>query len=165
MSASLLTEDGFASYLRLRDRMLREEPSAFWSTPEDDSAQSMDEFRALMARPFNELWVVERAGESVAASGIYRQAKTKRAHRAHVWGVYCAPEHRGQGFARAVVEACITRARGWPCVDIVTLSVSASGAAALALYESLGFERWGTEPDVIRIGHNRYDEHHLALRL
>lgn len=165
MTAHTLRETEYQAYLALRHRMLVEEPSAYWSSPSDDIAQGLDEFRALMAQPFNEIVVLEVGGELVATSGIVRNQKEKGRHRALIWGVYCVPEHRGNGYGRDAVRASIDLARTWEGVELVALSVSASGAAALHVYQSLGFERWGTEPDVLRVGGAPHDEHHLVLRL
>ncbi len=160
-----LTEDRYPEYLGLRERMLREEPGAYWSSPEDDTAQQLDEFRKLMSKPENAIFVIDVAGALVATSAIYRFEKIKGRHRAHIWGVFCAAEHRGHGYGKAAVRACVEHARTWSGVEWVTLSVSASGRAALHVYESLGFKRWGTEPEVLNIGGERFDEHHLSLRL
>lgn len=165
MSAIELTPERYAAYLAHRQRMLTEEPQAFWSSPTDDIAQGVEAFTALMAREHNDLFVVIVDGVIAASAGIVRIEKAKGNHRAKIWGVYCAPEHRGHGHGREAVRACVERARTWEGVDIVALSVSVSGAAALRVYESLGFVQWGTEPDVLRTGGQSYDEHHLALCL
>lgn len=86
-------------------------------------------------------------------------------HRALIYSVYCDPVHRRKGYARAIMHAAIATARSWEGVDIICLAVSAKSADALALYESLGFERWGLEPDVVRVNGEAYDEIHMALRL
>ncbi len=58
---------------------------------------------------------------------------------------FVAPWARGHGLARMLLEAAEAeaRARGY---KVVNLSVRETQEAAIALYESLGFERWGTHP-------------------
>ena len=58
---------------------------------------------------------------------------------------FVAPWARGHGLARRLLEAAEAeaRARGY---KVVNLSVRETQQAAIALYESLGFERWGTHP-------------------
>ena len=52
---------------------------------------------------------------------------------------------RGSGLGRALVEAAIGRARERGCAR-VELDVNEANPAALALYESLGFESWSDPP-------------------
>jgi ribosomal protein S18 acetylase RimI-like enzyme len=100
-----------------------------------------------------------------AAAGIYRQKRPKFAHRAALWGVYVAPEHRGRGFGRAVIAAALNAARFWPGVEYVDLGVSENSPEALRLYLAFGFRQWGREPEsLIHLG-RRYDEIFMTLRL
>jgi GNAT superfamily N-acetyltransferase len=60
--------------------------------------------------------------------------------------VFVLEEARGQGAGRALVEACVNRARARGCKRI-QLDANERNLGALALYESLGFrsahpERW-----------------------
>ena len=58
---------------------------------------------------------------------------------------FVAPWARGHGLARRLLEAAETEAlaRGF---KVMNLSVRETQEAAIRLYESLGFERWGTHP-------------------
>jgi ribosomal protein S18 acetylase RimI-like enzyme len=79
-------------------------------------------------------------------AGIIRETRKKQQHRSTIWGVYVSHNHRGLGFGRAVVEACVHHARAWTGIESVALSVAAEGTAARTLYESLGFVNLGSEP-------------------
>lgn len=50
-----------------------------------------------------------------------------------------------------------------PGVTTIQLACSENSTAAAALYRSLGFTQWGTEPDAIRIGGKSYNELHMSL--
>ncbi len=58
---------------------------------------------------------------------------------------FVAPWARGHGMARMLLERAEedARARGF---EAVNLSVRETQGAAMKLYESLGFKRWGTHP-------------------
>ena len=58
---------------------------------------------------------------------------------------FVAPWARGHGLARRLLEAAEAEAlaRG---IKVINLSVRETQEAAIKLYESLGFERWGTHP-------------------
>lgn len=163
----LLPHDAPA-YCELRRRAVAECPWAFLATPHEDTSSVPEIVAARIADPENA--IVAAAAESdptrlLAIAGVYREPREKVRHRATIWGVYCAPEVRARGLGRAVMRAAIDVARSWPGVHLVHLSVSARSPEAQALYESLGFVRWGIEPDALMIDDASADEHHMQLRL
>jgi len=60
----------------------------------------------------------------------------------HLLELASHPEHRRRGFARALLEALIARARQTR-KRLLLLEVRRSNAAAIALYESCGFQTTG----------------------
>lgn len=162
-------------YARLRLRMLLESPWAFGASPESDKAQDLPHVRRMLAqqeyavlaieKPRGGSEGVEERRELIASAGIARSPSPKFRHRAAVWGVYVEPEYRGHGLGRAVMAAAIEVARAWSGVDYVDLGVSENAPAARALYESLGFEVWGREPEAAEVAGCRYDEIHMTLRI
>jgi ribosomal protein S18 acetylase RimI-like enzyme len=59
--------------------------------------------------------------------------------------IFVEPHARGSGLGRTLVEAAFERARERGCARI-ELDVNEANPAALALYESLGFESWSDPP-------------------
>jgi ribosomal protein S18 acetylase RimI-like enzyme len=59
--------------------------------------------------------------------------------------IFVEPQARGSGLGRALVEAAFARARVRGCARI-ELDVNEANPAAVALYESLGFESWSDPP-------------------
>jgi RimJ/RimL family protein N-acetyltransferase len=59
----------------------------------------------------------------------------------------------------------IARASKIEGLSYVTLSVVTTNEAAIRLYESLGFETYGTEIDALRVGDLLLDEHLMSLAL
>jgi ribosomal protein S18 acetylase RimI-like enzyme len=151
----------------LRREALSAEPTAFGSSPDDCRFRGLAAVEAHLAEPDRAVFAIadpDQPERLVAMAGIVRETRRKQQHRSSIWGVYVSPSHRGRGFGRAVVEACVHHARAWPGVDSVSLSVSAEGTAAKALYESLGFVTWGTEPDALRIDGLAIAQHHMLLK-
>lgn len=101
----------------------------------------------------------------IASAGVVRDTHVKTAHKVIIWGVYVWPTFRRRGLGRAVMQAAIDAASSWPGIDRLTLSASADSPEAIGLYESMGFTRWGEEPDAMRMDGASFDEVHLSKGL
>jgi len=167
-SARLLIPDDAVAYASLRTAMLIDVPRAFASTPGEARGEEAASVLEYLSDPHRAIAVVDHPdtpGSLAAAAGITRMTHRKLRHRAEIWGVYCLPEMRGRGLGRTVMVRAIEQARAWDGIEVISLSVSARSPEAIALYESLGFVRWGLEPDALRIDGESFDEVHLSLRL
>jgi RimJ/RimL family protein N-acetyltransferase len=163
-----LTPAGAPAFSALRRAAIIESPWAFLGAPGDDTGSDPAVIAERITNPENAIVGIDHeTGPSrlVAVAGVFRMPRLKQRHRAGIWGVYCDPAHRGRGHGRAVVQAAIEVARGWPGVKVIGLAVSARSPHVRALYESLGFVYWGTEPDTIEIDGECADDHYLCLRL
>lgn len=163
-----LTPDDAGRYVEIRRTMLADTPWAFEAAlGEDDIGCDPTRLAARLAEDDNAIFAAEApdGGALLAVAGISRRKRVKIAHRAEIWGVYTRADARGRGLARAVMRAAIDHARTWPGVEIVELGASERSTEAVRLYESLGFVRWGVEPDYVRIDGRSYAEHHLYLLL
>jgi ribosomal protein S18 acetylase RimI-like enzyme len=158
-----------ATFHAFRLRALTEAPEAFGTTHEEALAVSLEAIaERLTAARRPEGRVVFGAYESGALVGIVgcmQQARTKSRHTATVWGMFVAPEARGRGIGRALMQQVIEEARSWPGVDRIVLTVVERGAAARALYLSLGFTIFGREEDGLRQDGVRDVVEYLALDL
>jgi RimJ/RimL family protein N-acetyltransferase len=103
--------------------------------------------------------------ELVGLAGCFRMEGRKNAHKTLIWGMYVAPEARGRGTGRALLDAAIARARAWPGVEQVQLAVMTANAPARALYVSAGFEVFGLERRALKVGDRYVDEEHMVLHL
>jgi ribosomal protein S18 acetylase RimI-like enzyme len=79
--------------------------------------------------------------------------------------MYVAPEFRGQGIGRALLEAAVSQARALPGLRQLDLTVTESNPAACSLYKSCGFETFGLERGAIEIDGKTYDVAYMALQL
>ncbi len=137
-----------AAFQALRLQGLLECPTAFASSHEEEAREPVS---AVAARLGDEglcgVYGAFAAGGTLAAvAGLGREPHAKMAHKLMLWGMYVAPEWRRQGLAQALVGHLLALAAGEPGVRQVMLGVNARNEAALALYRSLGFVAWGTEP-------------------
>ena len=161
-----LTPADAAAFQALRLDALREAPSAFGSSYEEES-----EFRAAVIEgrvapkqdrgPFGAF----KNEELIGLVALGRENFKKLSHKALIWGMYVAPAARGQGIGRALLSEALSLARSVPEIQQVNLCVNANNANAIRLYESVGFRAFGREPGAMFINGELHDELHMYLRL
>ena len=132
--------------------------------PDDDRSSSPEAVVETLRDPESAIFgAFDRA--LVGSIGVYREPHLKAAHKAHVWGMYVAPAHRGRGVGAALLQAALDHARSLPGVSWVHLGVSSAAPAARHVYEAAGFEVWGAEPEALRHGGESIVEYHMARRI
>ena len=159
------------AYFALRLEMMLDTPHSFLASPGDDSATDVEGFRERLGRgaeniTFGAFSTVD--GDKLAlvgSDGIVRMKRQKAAHTAIVWGVYVQPASRRRGLGRRLMGVAIAHARELDGVTHVKLGVSADASGAQALYESVGFKAWGTEPNAMIVDGKYRDEVHMVLAL
>ena len=87
-----------------------------------------------------------------------------QAFSAQLQHAFVAPWARGHGLARALTLAVEEEARR-ESYTILVLDVRETQEAAIKLYESLGFTRWGTNPFYARVGGRYLSGYHYLKPL
>jgi RimJ/RimL family protein N-acetyltransferase len=105
------------------------------------------------------------AGQLVGSVAIEFSEKEKTRHKALVVGMYVRPQARRTGAGSALVQALLAHAKARSQVNTVTLTVTDGNTAAIALYESFGFVRFGLEPMAIFTGTEYKAKVHMGLGL
>jgi len=167
-SPRFLQLDDIPAYRTLRAENLIDAPWSSGATHGNDPTESSGYLEKIIAANDQHLFVLDHptnADQLASAAGLLRYPSEKTSHRAMIWGVYTTPPLRQRGYARQVLQHAIESAKQWEGLRYIALSVSASSESAIALYESLGFKQWGTEPDVVHIDGKDYDELYMALKL
>lgn len=104
-------------------------------------------WRGVLVVPERELFIARLNGSICGAAQLYRFPRNNEAQAfsCQLTGAFIAPWARGYGLARMVVEAIegAARARGF---RLLNLDVRDTQTAAIALYESMGFVKWGHHP-------------------
>jgi len=156
------------AYKALRDRMLEAYPEAFTSDAGAERGRRADDYlpRLGLDRPDGGHLLLGAwdDGELVGAIGLERDRRDKVRHIGHVIGMMVKPEAQGRGIGRALVERALADARA-AGLELLTLSVTEGNDAALQLYQSAGFERYGTLRRALRIGDRYHTKVHMALDL
>ena len=157
----LVSSDARA-YQTLRLAALCECPSAFGSSYEEECDTPL----ALMAErlaPESGHIVFGAFDEAqlVGNIGVGRETARKLAHKGFVRGMYVAPDFRNQGIGRKLMTQALRFAVSMHGLRQLTLSVNATNAGALALYEAMGFKSFGVEPAALFIDSELHDEIHM----
>ena len=105
-------------------------------------------FRGVLLVPERELFIARLNGSVVGSAHLVRPPRNNEAqsHAAQLMHSYIAPYARGHGLARLLTTRVEERARelGY---HVLNLDVRETQEAAIRLYESMGFVRWGVHPD------------------
>ena len=161
----LITADA-AAFLALRLEALREAPSAFSSSYEEECDTPLSEIEARLAVDSGRnLFGAFDGDELVGIVGVGRETMRKVRHKGYVRTMYVAKAHQGKGVGRRLMEHALAFAATMPGVQRLTLSVTAGNAAATALYASLGFKEFGREPDSTIVDGQPYDEIMMSREL
>jgi ribosomal protein S18 acetylase RimI-like enzyme len=156
-------------YYALRMRALTDHPDVFIITPEEEA--NLEETRTRLAKlegaEDNVLLAAWDDTDLVGTSAMSRLMpnRVRGRHRAMIWGMYVAPEARGNGTGRRLLEASIDAARNAEGIELIDLGVVPSDGPARSLYRSVGFEPWGIEPRSSRVNGRYIDTEMMVLFL
>jgi GNAT superfamily N-acetyltransferase len=159
-----LTPADAEAYAELRREALELEPYSFSSSPGDDRMRSMELVRETLGSSSQAVFGALMP-ELVGTVGIQRLTRKKVAHKAEIWGMYVRRDHRRQGLGRQLIEAALEFARALDGVRQVHLRVTEKAASAAALYGTLGFVTWGTEPAGLCVAGEDLADRHMILSL
>ncbi len=145
-----LTPDKWEEYKTLRLRSRETNPEAWRSSIHTEPEMDESYWREYLEDQNTKMFAVEVAGTAVAMAGLQKQAdgsfRLKR--------VYTAPEMRGKGFGKMLLEKVLQEAEGLGAKSI-RLGVTGDTEeqrAAMGLYTSLGFTETYTEDDTMGDG-------------
>jgi len=95
-------------------------------------------WRGELGSPYGLYLVIEDSGEVSGHIGVRHILG-----ELHITTIAVRPEYRRRGHARALIGAALA---AYPNASHVHLEVRPTNAAAIALYESLGFRKTGRRP-------------------
>ena len=124
MNIRELGESDAAAYRTLRLRALKEHPTAFVSSYEEQKEWPLERFAQRLrgsfdsAGSFNLGCFVDEA--IVGTVGFFRYDGPKRMHIGKIVGMHVAAEHHGKGYGRALLGAALERARKMPELAVIS---------------------------------------------
>jgi ribosomal protein S18 acetylase RimI-like enzyme len=109
-------------------------------------------FRGVLLVPERELFVARFQGSIVGSAQLVRPSRNNEAQAfaATLMHAYIAPYARGHGLARMLTRRVEESARALG-YHVINLDVRETQTAAIRLYESLDYIRWGENPVYARV--------------
>ena len=77
--------------------------------------------------------------------------------------MYVSPKFRVQGVGGALLDRVLSHAKKNDVLRQIILGVTANNSAAISLYRSRDFKRFGLERDALLVDGTYFDEEHLGL--
>lgn len=109
--------------------------------------------------PARRIWAGNRHGALAAIASVL----DGRHGTALLTMVGIAPNARGQGLAAPFIGQVLRAVFQDPAVERLELNVYTFNAAAIRLYEALGFVREGVRRSLARVGEERWDAAHYSM--
>ena len=155
------------AYKALRDHALAHHEEAFTSDAATEAQRAAQSYRARLGTKPDDGFTLGawRGDRLVGAITCERDQRSKVRHIGHIVGTMVMQGEQGQGVGRALLAELIARASADDELHQLTLSVTASNRAAVRLYASAGFTRYGTLPRAIRTGGRFFDKDLMLLNL
>ena len=162
-----LAEADLGAYKALRDHALAHFEEAFTSDAATEAQRSAQSYRERLGSDAHGGFTLGawRSERLIGAITCERDPRGKVRHIGHIVGMMVMQDVQGQGIGRALLDATIARASADDEVHQLTLSVTASNQAAVALYEIAGFTRYGSLPRAIRVAGRFFDKDLMVLNI
>ncbi len=149
---SEMTDDQLAALCEATDAAIIEGGGFGWVTP--PGRQALERyFRGVLLVPERQLFVASLNGVAVGSAQLVRPPRNNEAQAfaASLMHSFIAPYARGHGLARLLTRRVedAARALGY---HVLNLDVRETQDAAIRLYESMGYIRWGIHPAYARVG-------------
>ena len=165
MHLRTLTSDDAVAYQALRLAALQESPTSFSASYGEERDRTAAQVAAFLSGSTERIiFGAFDDNELVGVCGLGRELSLKQRHAGFIRGMHVVPHFRRRGVGRALLRAALDRAIAWPDVEQLTLIVTATNTAAVALYEELGFVAFGRAPRALRVGVQYFDEIHMVWR-
>jgi ribosomal protein S18 acetylase RimI-like enzyme len=155
----VLSEDEWSRLRDIRLAALRDNPSAFLSSHEDEAAYKEERWRQEFSR--GEWNIMLTGGEEIGLLGVTREPGMPR-QECYLEYLWIAPDFRRSGAAARLLRTVLDRLRH-EGVHTVWLYILNGNQVAMRLYQRFGFQR--TNERQLLPDHPAGSEERMKLRL
>lgn len=154
-----------AVYRALRLDSLKRHPASFSDTFDEEACKPRLAFEAAIEEGLADRFVVGAfmGRRAVGIAGFARLERSKTGHRGAISHVYVDAHLRGRAVGRALMQATLAQAFAERDVEQVELGVVSDNVAALRLYETLGFRRFGQLANALQSDDARWTACQMVL--
>lgn len=146
-----MSEHDMAELCEATDAAIIEGGGFGWVEPQGRAALERH-FRGVLLVPERELFIARLDGMVVGSAQLVRPPRNNEAQAfaATLTHAYIAPYARGHGLARLMISKVEERAASLGH-RVLNLDVRETQKTAIAVFEALGYIRWGTHPAYARV--------------
>lgn len=146
------------AYYDLRIEALKDSPDAFSTRLEEAIQRPVEKTAQNLALGNAVTYGAFAAGKLLGNVTLVRDTTPKLNHRASVVAVYVTPDERGKGLANRLMQEIFQLAEKLQGLERLDLVVASENKPAIALYEQLGFEKYGTDRQAMKTSEKYIDE-------
>ncbi len=152
-----LAQESDAASLAIQAKQVTIESRNLCGSPEeaDFSVESEAAWIRSQLQPGSTLMVAEVEGRIVGCCNVHPQGGRKRVRHRCGMGISVLKEFWGNHLATLMLEAAIAQAKD-EGYELMELDVVSTNAAAIHLYEKLGFVKWGRQPHAFKYEDGTY---------
>jgi len=136
MEIRFLNSQDVTAYRNLRLRALKESPTAFGSSYEQEICFSLSDFAARLQPhndPANGIFGAFNHKFLIGMLGFSRENRLKRAHIGSLWSMYVLPEFRNRGIGALLLDTALAHARQLGSLRQIILTVNTNNSVASSL--------------------------------
>jgi ribosomal protein S18 acetylase RimI-like enzyme len=165
ISIRKLHPDEAALYRAIRLQCLKTEPDHFGSTFEEESSMPRLRFESWIEQddPDHVIFGAFNGELLIGIVGFARQERRRARHRGEVVQMYVEASYRGQRVGEKLLRGLLDHAFSLEGVEQAQLSVVAHNRAAIRLYERIGFQALGVQPNYFKVGERYLDQQFMLL--
>lgn len=159
-----LTSNDYLLYKEIRLELLKNNPTNFGSSFQDESKFDDQIWKERLTKPTVNTIGAFIDGKIVGIVVLVRNPRTKMKHIGTINSMYVKPQFRHLGIAQKLIINLKEKALNLN-VNRLTLTVVNTNTAAFNLYKKLGFLEYGLEPDVIFYNNSYYSLQIMSLKI
>jgi RimJ/RimL family protein N-acetyltransferase len=166
MTIRILNESDAQLYQEIRLSALKINPESFSSTYEREVKFTLETVVERL-KPDDDKFVLGAFVDRNLLVGIVtfmRESSPKTAHKGNVYGMFVVPKMRGHGLGKSLLLELIRKAKNCNGLEQINLTVVSNNEPAKKLYESLGFQVYGTEKNALKFIGEYFDEDLMVLK-
>ncbi len=163
----VLESSDLDEFCRVRLNSLEEYPVAFSMMPELFKSAPVEAKRAQLddsaSDSPNFILGIFLEDKLLGIIGFLVNQRGSVAHKGTMWGFYIDPKYQSKGLGRALLKAYIEKINSIESIKFHRLMTPVNGKNAISLFESVGFIKYGQEPNAISDGKDYFDQYYYYM--